>query len=252
MEGGEMRGDEWGGENNTVCLRFSAISRLRVAQRFVVASANLVSARSQGPVTVRPHTHTDTHTLRERLPWEPTPLWLFPSRENNRHQSLSTSLSFIVSFSLSFLFLVAISSRPLFITGAGSLSLFLLLLFSSMSSCFPPLLPSLTVVEFGLLCIIYPRWDLYSSHKWEAKHYLDPTCTNTTLRVSKLQPQKYGERGIVCLFGESRREKCLDKNRKFFSCPLCYFSLKHGGVWRDFPWVTHCFLWTCSRQVIFY
>lgn len=33
----------------------------------------------------------------------------------------------------------------------------------------------------------------------------------------------------------------------FAGCPL-----KHGGVWRDFLWVTHCFLWTCSRQVIFY
>ena len=205
-----MRGDEWSGENsrvnNGVCLRFSAASRLREAPRFATASANLVSVRSQGPVTVRPHTRTHTHThththtnthtlmnaLRELLPWEPTPLWLFPSQENNRHQSFSTSLSFIVSF-----FLLFFSGRyklsPLFITRTGPLL--------SSPPCAgantpcPPVSPVLSSPlsslrvsdrhEFDLLCIIYPRWDLYSSHKWKSSPDLHKQYAGCFLAVAK-------------------------------------------------------------------
>lgn len=261
-----MRGDERGGENrqvnNGVCLRFSSVSRLWVAQRFATASANLVSVQSQGPVTVRPHTHKYTHAMRELLPWEPTPLWLFPSQENNRHQSFSTSLSLSLTVSLSSLFLVATSSHPSSSLGPAPSGIpfsssFLSSMCRSRHLCPPvPLLFSLHVFdshEFDLLCIISPRWDLYSSHTWKAKHYLNRTGTNTTLVVFQAAAKETWWKKDCLSFQESRRGEHLGKTRKFFGCPLfIHFSLKHGGVRRDFPWVTHWFLWTCSRQVIFY
>lgn len=59
-----------------------------------------------------PSTNTRTHSSRQLLPWEPTPLWLFPSQENNRHQSSWTSRSLFQCKFLSSLFLGAVSLHP--------------------------------------------------------------------------------------------------------------------------------------------
>lgn len=206
----KMRGDEWGRENrrvnNSVCLRFSAVSRLRVAPQIAMASANLVSVQSQGPVTVCPHTHKYTHARMHRESYchgNQTPLWLFPSQENNRHQSFSTSLFHcrcLSSFSISGRYKLT----PLFIHSSSSFPLLHVQEQTLMSSCPPPLLSSLHVPdshEFDSLRA--STLDLYSSHKWEAKRCLNPTETNTLLNVFKLQPKQHGERRSVCHFKEA-------------------------------------------------
>lgn len=105
------RGRENRRVNNSVCLRYSVASRFWVAPRLATSSDRLTSVRSQGPVVVCPRTHTHIH-WRELLPWEPTPLWLFPSPENNRHQSSSTSLSLSLSLSASSFLLFFCCCKP--------------------------------------------------------------------------------------------------------------------------------------------
>lgn len=220
-----MRG---GQVNNSVCLRLSAVSRFWVARRLATASANHHLSRPSYRLT---HTHLHTH-------WESychgnQLLYDYSLLRRIIGTNLSQPLPFIVSFSPS-LFLVFYKPPPLS-TALSPLPL--------------PLLSPLHVSdsrEFDLSCIIWPRWDLYSSHKCKSKTLaqadLHKHCISCFQRETRL---KWG-------FEERMRKKYLGKNRKLFGSVVCYFSLKHRGVWGDFPWVTHCFLWTCSRQVIFY
>lgn len=134
----------------------------------------MVSRPGYSPST---HTHISpqTHSSRELLPWEPTPLWLFPSQEKNRHQSVPTSRFFYCQI-LSFFSC----------SGCYKLSAHLITWTDSLfpSLLFPPvsLLSShMSLTVMSLSCIIYPQWDLYISHKWKAKHYFKSTCTKTCL-----------------------------------------------------------------------
>lgn len=129
------------------------------------------------------HKHTHSRTLWGSYCHGNQPLYDYSLHRRIIGTNLSQPLSLSLSVSFFSFFPAAISSRPSSSPGPAPFSPLLHVQERTLHVLlFPPSSPlsSLRVSdshEFDLLCIIYPRWDLYSSHKWKKqppnlhKHY---------------------------------------------------------------------------------